>query len=422
MKPGSSNSKNKGIPIPEYFMKQSAGKLKKHTLKEISDHKETACSDISEEKERMIEYIESQTTPSIRDASNIRNFNSEYEYKNELIEEARKFIQENTFNDFLLEISQDIIGQKNLELVLAGVYSYIDSIAKKGKPPKINILLTSPSGTGKTETYRALKKYFMKKIPALVISHVDVTHITTEGFKGNDTNYIVLDLIVKNTGGYGIVFMDEFDKRITPQYSSGGNDMGMEVQNQILSLIEGCVEIYSNKEINKTATIDSNLTMFIGCGSFNSVREKKKQKANKKMGFIKQGGADYDIYEHITREDIIEAGCSHEMLGRFSLIVNYHKLDIYAIKKIIKKIIDNIKSNLGFSEIIIDDEYMQELIDMSNGEYGCRMLYHSIFESTMNAYKEILKQEMLKPIVLHLKRNSFYIDETSEKRPEHYEF
>jgi ATP-dependent protease Clp ATPase subunit len=346
---------------------------------------------------------------------------SMYRYKNILMKEAEQFIKETAFNDFVSEISKEVIGQDNLELVLAGVFSYITGIAKTGKPPKINMLLTAPSGTGKTETFRALRMYFKKKIPSFVISQVDVTHITTEGFKGKDTSEIVLDLIEKSTGGYDIIFMDEFDKRISPQHAVEGGDVGQEVQNQILTLIEGSTEVYTSKTVNKTETIDSNLTMFIGCGSFNAVREKKKKSANKTLGFIKQNSG-YDIYDDITREDILEAGCSYEMLGRFPLIINYHKLEKEAIKIIIEKLIHKIRRDLGFLDLIVDDGYIQNMINMANGEFGCRLLYSSIFQSSMYAYKEVLKKGISSKVIVKLGRDSLEIykgdQELSEKENE----
>lgn len=342
---------------------------------------------------------------------------SVHRYRNLLIEEMRQFLEETTFNEFVSEISKDVIGQDNLELVLAGVFGYITGIAKNGVPPKINMLLTAPSGTGKTETFRALKHYFMEKVPRFVVSQVDLTHITAEGFKGKDTNAIVLDLIEKDTGGYGIVFMDEFDKRISSQNSAEGVDVGQEVQNQILTLVEGNVEIYTNKILNKTASIDSSLTMFIGCGSFNSVREKKKKAACKTIGFTKQN-LEYNIYDNITKEDILDAGCSYEMLGRFPLIINYNRLETKAIKSIIENIRYNIMLNLGFSGLIITDEYIQNMINMANSELGCRLFYSSIFQASMNAYKEILKKNILNRAVVELGSDYFEIYEDIQESNE----
>ena len=410
-----SNNKDGGIPIPKYFRDQ-------WEEKRLNGETSSVNKEICNEKEASIDHEKSYTSspfPPLQplfsswdnaDTNTFDDASIESLYRKVLIKEARQFIEENTFNDALLEISKEIIGQEGLELVLAGVFGYISGIAKNGMPPKVNMLLTAPSGTGKTETFRVLKSYFQKNLPNLVISQVDVTHITSEGFKGKDTDAIVIDLIKKNTGGYGIVFMDEFDKRISPQFTSEGGDVGQDVQNQILTLIEGNVETYTNKAIKKTATIDSNLTMFIGCGSFNLVREKKKKEANKILGFLSQKN-NYDIYDHITREDILDAGCSYEMLGRFPLIINYHKLELRTIERIIEKLKHSIMRNLGFTDLIIDDSYMQDMINMANGDFGCRMLYSSMFQASMNAYKEVLKKGISHPVSVKLGNDYFEVYE-----------
>lgn len=53
-------------------------------------------------------------------------------YKELLIYECVTYIQDNTFNNFVAAISENVIGQDNLELLLAGVYNYITGVAREG--------------------------------------------------------------------------------------------------------------------------------------------------------------------------------------------------------------------------------------------------------------------------------------------------
>lgn len=313
-------------------------------------------------------------------------------YKRTLIHEARSFIENVNYQTFVDSIAQRVIGQPNLELLLAGVYNYICGIAKSGVPAKVNTLLTAPSGSGKTETYRALKDYLSVTVPSLVIDIIDFSHITTEGFKGKDSIHVVMSLFEKETEGFGILFLDEFDKRISPQYTYGGENVGEGVQNQLLTLIEGRVEKFQKR------TIDTSLTMFIGCGSFNSVRERKRQVASKRsIGFINQT-TDYDIFDDITREDIIASGCTCEMLGRFAVVVNYCRLNEEAIKRIIDKTVESIAVSLGM-EIKLGDDFTRIVVGMANGELGCRMIHSIIYEKALKAYVDALKTSVQTPTV-----------------------
>lgn len=308
-------------------------------------------------------------------------------YKEQLMYECATYLQDNTFNDFVSVISENVIGQESLELLLAGVYNYITGVAKKGKPSKINAIITAPSGCGKTETYRALKAYFNEQIPSLVVDLVDISRITPEGFKGNDTNVITSSLMATHSEGFGIIFLDEFDKRISPQMDGSLNNMSSDVQGQILTIIEGTILKYRvGKEFDE---IDSNLTMFIGCGSFNTVRTLKKESNRKSIGFINRN-EDYDTYDDITRPDMINAGCTYEMLGRFSLIINYHKLDQDTVLKVIDKARSKISRDLNFN-ILLSVEYTDNLVSMANGDFGCRLIYSTIFATALRAYAEFLK-------------------------------
>lgn len=308
-------------------------------------------------------------------------------YKEQLLYECLAYLHDNTFNDFVYAISENVIGQKNLELLLASVYNYIKGVAREGKPSKINAIITAPSGCGKTETYRALKAYFNEQIPSLVVDLVDISRITPEGFKGNDTNALVSGLMAAHTEGYGIIFLDEFDKRVSPQMDGSYNNMSADVQGQILTIIEGTVLKYRvGREFYE---VDSGLTMFICCGSFNMVRAMRKESNKKSIGFINRN-EDYDIYDDITRADMINAGCTYELLGRFPLFINYHKLNRDSVLKIIEKARVNISRNLSL-DIEFTNEYIDMLVSMANGYFGCRLIYSAIFATALRAYAEFLK-------------------------------
>ena len=115
-------------------------------------------------------------------------------YTAEQIEDLKLSIKEwlgrVPFTEFRNTIHKDVIGQDNLDLILANVYNYLTNVAL-GNPVNNNMLMAAPSGCGKTETYRSLRNYFKTEIPELTISQVDVSVITEEGIVGAGSSILV---------------------------------------------------------------------------------------------------------------------------------------------------------------------------------------------------------------------------------------
>ena len=132
----------------------------------------------------------------------------------------------------------------------------------------------------------------------------------------------------------GLVFLDEFDKIIMPERTSTGENPNLLVQYHILTMIEGAT-ISCEVERGIKKDINTHKLMYIGMGSFDYFREEKKKDASS-IGFGLSSN-DIEHYEPITREEIIKAGGCYELIGRFTLIVNYDKLTTKAINGIIDK-------------------------------------------------------------------------------------
>ncbi len=285
------------------------------------------------------------------------------------------------FNSFSKEISQRVKGQEQLDRVLINVYSYMENMAE-GRPHNNNILIAAPSGCGKTETFRALRDYFAKALPVMPIYQVDMTSITEEGFKGKDTKAVVSELQTdKGTDGIGIVFLDEFDKRLLPSHDSKGNNINKAIQSQLLTTFEGVR--YPDMKI------DTNNTLFIALGAFDACRENKSVEI-KHIGFGAENEGGEDHYADINRKDIIDIGASYELLGRFGTIVNYHKLSDKVVDGIINGMAKEIGQSIG-AYVKIHDDFRKELRENANSKFGCRLLKSMINDSAMEAYLEIQK-------------------------------
>ena len=306
-------------------------------------------------------------------------------YKILIQHEILDWIADVPFSKFYNEISKDVIGQEALKQVCANVYAYLNSIANDTMV-RNNMILSAPSGSGKTETYRAIKNYFEKKIPSLSVHICDMTSITATGFKGNDTTSILAPFIKRHIDQpIGIVFMDEFDKKIIPMYDSNGTNVNGDVQASMLSMIEGG-ELY----LNDRGIIKTDRLMFVGLGSFESFRNKRSEKKNPIGLGASWDEAKEDSYAPLTRNDMVEAGASNEIMGRFPYIINYEKLNKDSVRSIVSKLLCEIGKSFNLEELELKDEAEEEIMEIANSKYGCRLLDATIRDTVLEAYTDAL--------------------------------
>ena len=302
--------------------------------------------------------------------------------------------------DFLNYMHTRVIGQEEVTTIVTNVYSYLrrlvmPSMGIPSAPDALvttksnanNMLLCAPSGCGKTETYRALKDYFMERIPALQIIITDVSNITSTGFRGPDPASIVEPLLAGGTHPVGIVFMDEFDKICIPSFTADHSNIHLEVQHNLLTMIEGAkVEL-------RRGTIDTSNLLFIGTGSFDDFRKTRQEEKAKGIGFSMNGYEQKETHDlPIRREDMIQAGGCYELIGRFSYIVNYHHLDRETLLAIIQKVKSGIERDFG-CEIVLEPKMMDYLYENSNSKFGCRLLDSVMRDPVLRAYGDSLASQ-----------------------------
>lgn len=193
------------------------------------------------------------------------------------------------------------------------------------KGNKSNILFMGPTGCGKTEIFRQLKKLYED------IYIVDASAITEDGWKGN---YKIAD-IFRNIGTVAkversIIVMDEADKFFEPATNSSGENVSFSKQNELLKIIEG--EEY---HLNDTAIDTSNIS-WVFLGSFESLLEAKKERPNG-LGFggdIKKSQVSYT--DNFTSEDLVKyAGVRNEIAGRIERIVQLSPMDADSLYQIL---------------------------------------------------------------------------------------
>lgn len=306
------------------------------------------------------------------------------DYKNCVKDEIEKWFENTSFVEFYNEIKESVIGQDSLKLILGNIYNYLTCVMC-GNRVDNNMLLSAPSGCGKTETYRALKKYFSVHIPSLDVYIFDTTSITSNGFRGEDASAI-LDTFRRRrlSQPYGIVFLDEFDKKIAPIYNGSAENVNASVQADMLMLIEGG-DVNCGRFVVNTEDL-----MFIGMGSFESFRKKRDEKEVRTTGFNSSWSETEEDkhYNPLSRENILEAGASNELVGRFPYIVNYNPLTDDAIYSIIDKCVVEVSENYNLESMCLGDDMIEHLKSIANGKFGCRLIKAELQKTMLDAYVE----------------------------------
>ena len=315
----------------------------------------------------------------------------------DVYDQIAKWLSNFDFREFERAIGAVVLGQPDLKKLLVNVYLYLRSLVSSEGTNRHSVILAGPSGCGKTETYRALKAYFSKAIPKLVVSIIDMNQITPEGFTGKNTNFILTGLRAGGSNGAGIVFLDEFDKKLIPVHTSHGDNVNESIQSQLLMAIEGCM----------LDGIDTSKTMFIGMGSFDAVR--KNRKAEKQIGFTsKRTDSNTLHYTGISLEDMTGLGALHELIGRFVTVINYDRLSSEAIDNIIDLRLSEISKEVGY-RVSISENMRSILHENANTEFGNRRIYSLIRESVNSALIDILEEGLAGTVLEIDGKNSFSV-------------
>ncbi len=295
----------------------------------------------------------------------------------------------------MLEYCQDRIQGQGIELKKAvyKIFRYIQSVAKAEPFQAENWLLTSPSGTGKTEFYRTIRDLFKDYNIPIPVVQIDLSQITESGFKGANVSTIPQRILSEKsaTGGIGICFLDEADKKCVPSYGSHGVNYNAAIQANLLTLLEGIetdVDVDGDEQ-----KFDSGKTMFVLIGSFQELRDKKQEEEmnSKKIGFCRDGDVPDKVevfYEDLTLEDIVDFGMQEELAGRLVSIVNFHKLDEEDMIKLLRKKTEIISKELDCS-IELKEAAERELLDLSFGNLGVRLPMNIIRTLAQNTIADV---------------------------------
>lgn len=282
------------------------------------------------------------------------------------------------FGEFYEYAKSRVMGHDAaLKVACYYVWNYFRALSEKAPVRRNNFIIAGISGSGKTEFMRMVSDFLKTYCPRtrLPVCRIDTSNVTETGYKGGDFYDLLSEGLLNNSSGVGIVFLDEFDKKLVKSISGQGRDTNEPVQNNMLVAIEG-LDVSCEKK-SGTVTINTRNTLFVAMGTFDDVRKGRSDSAL--AGILKDvKGCNY--WDDITEDDVLKQGAKEELLGRFSDIVNFGALTDDAMRAILKKHIrDNYELNpsMFVRNILIDRSAEDELLQIARGnKRGVRYMVH----------------------------------------------
>lgn len=298
-------------------------------------------------------------------------------------------------------VLENIIGQDEAVYDLTRVIA----INKTSKDPKnkSHILVTGPSGTGKTEIVNIIAKEL--DMPTF---KADATSYSKTGYKGKDVQEMILGLITAANGDIekaqnGILIIDEIDKTVSYQDDKG---FGKSVLYALLKILDrDIIEVDLDLRKEEKVLFDtSNLTVIL-MGSFDELYEQKQQNKKVVIGFNSEI-VNEESKVRLDEEDLIK-WMGPELIGRVGKITSTDELTHKNVLRILKEskisqltIAKKDLENRGV-KLICTPGYLNAVAEQGySKKLGVRKLNKEVKKSLDCAYDEILTNENVKVLKL----------------------
>lgn len=260
-------------------------------------------------------------------------------------------------------LDKHIIGQDDAKKVLSvAIYNHYKRITLGLRGginiDKGNILLSGPTGCGKTSMIKLIAKIL--NVPCYV---ADSTSITQAGYVGDDVESVIVGLLREcnydiNLAQLGIVCLDEVDKlaKRNSNQNITRDVVGEGVQQALLKMVEGGIISVPPQGGRKhpeqsLVYVDTSNILFIGMGAFvglddiirkrmyiNSPRCQKIDFDNMKDVISDETAeVEDDLYKYATSDDYKAFGLIPEFVGRFPVMTYVNSLDEESLYDILTK-------------------------------------------------------------------------------------